>query len=276
MSMRFDTMLFPGGLSKAFTLSYDDGVTQDRRLAELFRSHGLKCTFNLNAGMCGHKFSEGVIRMEEKEFDETYVGHEIGGHALYHSALDTMGKSRMVYEIVEDKRRLEKHAGEPMRMFAYPFGTFNDEVVEALRMAGYEGARTTVSTHSFALPKDFLRWDPTCHHGDEKLMELARQFAEGFGMGPMLFYVWGHAYEFDGAKNWNVIEELCEYIDAHREKIWICTNGEILKYVKAFRSLEYSADGTMIRNPSALDLWFQPSFGKAEHIPAGGIWTGEE
>ena len=76
MSMRFDTMLFPGGLSKAFTLSYDDGVTQDQRLAELFRSHGLKCTFNLNAGMCGHKFSEGVIRMQEEEFDEVYQGHE--------------------------------------------------------------------------------------------------------------------------------------------------------------------------------------------------------
>ena len=276
MSMRFDTMLFPGGLSKAFTLSYDDGVTQDKRLAELFRSHGLKCTFNLNAGMCGHKFSEGVIRMDEKDWDETYVGHELGGHALYHSALDTMGKSRMVYEIIEDKRQLEKHAGEPMRMFAYPFGTFNDEVVDALRMAGYEGARTTVSTHSFALPRDFLRWDPTCHHGDEKLMELAKQFCEGFTMGASLFYVWGHAYEFDGANNWNVIEELCAYIDEHREKLWICTNGEILKYVKAFQSLEYSADGTMIRNPSALDVWFQPTFGKVEHIPAGTVWHGEE
>ncbi len=32
MSMRFDTMLFPGGLSKAFTLSYDDGVTHQSNL----------------------------------------------------------------------------------------------------------------------------------------------------------------------------------------------------------------------------------------------------
>ncbi len=275
MSMRFDTMLFPGGLSKAFTLSYDDGVTQDRRLAELFRSCGLKCTFNLNAGLCGHKFSEGVIRMEEREFDEVYAGHEIGGHALWHSALDGVGASRMAYEIVEDKRRLETHAAEPLRMFAYPFGTFNDAVVEQLRMAGYEGARTTVSTHSFALPKDFLRWDPTCHHGDEKLMELAEKFVGGAGMGASLFYVWGHAYEFDGANNWNVIEELCAFIAAHREKLWVCTNGDILKYVKAFRSLEYSADGHMIRNPSALDVWFQPSFGKVEHIPAGSVWVGE-
>ena len=95
MGMRFDTLLFPGGLSRAFTLSYDDGVTQDHRLAALFRKYGLKCTFNLNSGLYGHRFSEGVIRMEEKELDECYEGQELGGHGLYHSALDSVGRPLM-------------------------------------------------------------------------------------------------------------------------------------------------------------------------------------
>ena len=56
--IRYDTLLFPGGLRRAFTLSYDDGVTQDRRLAALFRDCGLKCTFNLNSGLYGHCFSK--------------------------------------------------------------------------------------------------------------------------------------------------------------------------------------------------------------------------
>ncbi len=274
LTMRFDSLLFPGGLSRAFTLSYDDGVTQDRQLAELFRQYGLKCTFNLNSGMCGHKFSEGVVRMEEKKFDEVYVGHELGGHALCHSALDSVGRPLMAYEIIEDKRRLEKHAGKPMLMFAYPFGTYNDEVVEQLRLAGYKGARTTVSTGSFALPGDFLRWDPTCHHNDPRLMELAKRFAEGFSRGPMLFYVWGHAYEFDGMKNWNVIEELCAYIADHKKDIWCCTNGELIRYVDAWKSLQYSADGSMIENPSATDVWLQ--LGGPVCIPAGGVWTDGE
>ena len=55
MGKRFDTLLFPGGKSKAFTLSYDDGVVQDRRLAALFRQYGLKCSFNLGSGLLGHK-----------------------------------------------------------------------------------------------------------------------------------------------------------------------------------------------------------------------------
>ena len=267
--MRLDTLLFPGGLSRAFTLSYDDGVTQDRRLAELFRKYGLKCTFNLNSGLCGHVFSENVIRMEEGEFDEVYLGQELGGHGLFHSALDSIGRPLMAYEIIEDKRRLEKHTERPILMFAYPFGTWNDEVAEQLCMAGYEGARTVVSTGSFALPKDPLRWDPTCHHNDPGLMELARRFVREPARGPQLFYVWGHAYEFDGMNNWHVIEELCAFIAEHRQDIWCCTNGELLRYRKAYRALEYSADGSMIANPSALDVWLRLEQGPAR-IPAGG------
>lgn len=55
MGKRFDSLVFPGGKSRAFTLSYDDGVVQDRRLAEIFRERGLKCTFNIGSGLFGHK-----------------------------------------------------------------------------------------------------------------------------------------------------------------------------------------------------------------------------
>ena len=41
---------FPGGLRKAVTLSYDDGVEQDIRLMEILDKHGIRCTFNLNSG----------------------------------------------------------------------------------------------------------------------------------------------------------------------------------------------------------------------------------
>ena len=256
MGMRFDTLLFPGGLSRAFTLSYDDGVTQDHRLAALFRQYGLKCTFNLNSGLYGHRFSDQVIRMEERELDECYAGQELGGHGLYHSALDSIGKPLMAYEIVEDKRRLETHTERPILMFAYPFGTWNDDVVSQLRMAGYEGARTVVSTGSFALPADPLRWDPTCHHNDPKLMELAKQFAEGFARGPQLFYVWGHSYEFDDENNWDVIEKFAEKMSGHGDKIWYATNGEIYDYTEAYNRLVWSVELDRVYNPTFTELWF--------------------
>ncbi len=46
--MRYVFMRYPDGKAKAVTFSYDDGVPQDKRLAELFVSYGMKATFNLN------------------------------------------------------------------------------------------------------------------------------------------------------------------------------------------------------------------------------------
>ena len=43
------------GKNKAITFSYDDGVTQDIRLAEVFNKYGMKCTFNINSGLLGSK-----------------------------------------------------------------------------------------------------------------------------------------------------------------------------------------------------------------------------
>lgn len=262
MGKRFDTLLFPGGKSKAFTLSYDDGVIQDRRLAELLRKYGVKCTFNLGFGVLGYKGIANipglpevdVSKLEVSEVLDVYAGHEIAGHGLYHSALDSVGTPLAMYEISEDKRLLEKLVGKPLKMFAYPFGVYNSCVVEMLRYAGYQGARTVESTHGFAIPDEFLTWHPTCHHDDEKLMDLAQEFVAGSSFGPMLFYVWGHAYEFDGNKNWEVIEQLVEYISKHADTIWFATNGEIIDYVNAYRRLEYSVDGSVIYNPSAIDV----------------------
>lgn len=277
MGKRFDSLVFPGGKSKACTLSYDDGVVQDRRLAELLRRHGVKCTFNLGAGLLGHEDRGGfpgkpaldISKVRPEELEAVYTSHEIAGHGLYHSALDTIGTPLAAYEITEDKRRLEELTGKPLRMFAYPFGVYNSESMELLRLAGYQGARTIRSTHEFALPENFLEWHPTCHHNDPQLMALARQFLEGMPFFPMLFYVWGHAYEFDADNNWAVMEELASFLEENKEQIWFATNGEILEYVTAYRRLEYSVNGAVIHNPSAIDVVIRTSMEQTEFIPAG-------
>lgn len=277
MTMRFDSIVFPGGKSKAFTLSYDDGVKQDRRLAELLRQYGLKCSFNLNSGTLGQptfrhdpgKKELDVTKIPAEELLQVYQSHEIAGHGLYHSNLPTIGTPLAMYEIIEDKRRLEAISGQPLRMFAYPFGSYNDEVIQMLSLAGYQGARTVNSTHGFGIPENFLAWNPTCHHKDPQLMELAKQFVEGT-RDSMLFYVWGHAYELDNDDNWHVIEQLAEYITQYADQIWFATNGEIMDYVNAYRRLEYSADGSMIRNPSSIDVTIRTA-DRRVMLPAGEL-----
>ena len=274
MGKRFDTLLFPGGKKKAFTISYDDGVLQDIRLLELCHKYGIKGTFNINYGVMGYETPPGwpmsISRVKKEDIKNTYEGQEIGGHCLYHSDLTSLGSPAAMYEILEDKRGLEEIAGKPLEMFAYPFGLYNEEVKGMLKTAGYKGARTVTSTHSFALPNDPLVLDPTCHHNDEKLMELAKDFIEKPAMRSSLFYVWGHAYEFDKDDNWQMMEEFLSYMGNH-EDVWYATNGEILAYLEAYQSLEYSVDGSLIKNPSAVDVYIAPAFRSETRLKAGMV-----
>ncbi|UUZ84487.1 hypothetical protein LJK88_12925 [Paenibacillus sp. P26] len=52
MRIRYD--LFPGGKTKALTLSFDDGREYDRRLVRIFNEYGLRGTFHLNSGFLGN------------------------------------------------------------------------------------------------------------------------------------------------------------------------------------------------------------------------------
>ena len=69
-------------MKKIFTFSFDDGVTQDKRLIALLRKYGLKATFNLNSALLGLNgeisFAEGVIVSHNKvradEVKELYAG----------------------------------------------------------------------------------------------------------------------------------------------------------------------------------------------------------
>ena len=263
MNARFNALVFPDGKPKAFTLSYDDGSRQDRRLAELFRKYGLRCSFNLNSSALGISALQpgtdvDVSRIRPEELATVYAGHEICGHGLTHSPLECLGAPLSMHEILEDKRRLEKLAKRPLKIFAAPFGRCTEQTIEQLRIAGYQGARGVYSTHDFSIPDDFLNWEPTGRHTDSELMKLAKKFVEcekrhPFDV-PKLFYVWGHSYEFDVDNNWNVVEDLAALMYEHKDEIWFATNGEIVDYVTAYRRLEISVDGSFIFNPSAVDV----------------------
>ena len=70
----------------------------------------------------------------------------------------------------------------------------------------------------------------------------------------LLFYVWGHSFEFDRNHNWEKIGNFCRMAGG-REDVWYATNIEILDYVQAARSLRFSRNRKMVYNPSAQDVW---------------------
>ncbi len=259
-------MRFPQGKAKALTLSYDDGVEQDIRLIEIMNRHGLKGTFNLNSGLYapeGTVYPQGQIhrRMTKEQVTALYTGsgHEVAVHGLSHPWLEQLPEHMAMWEVLKDRENLENQFHTIIRGMAYPFGTYNDTVVDCLKRAGIAYSRTVISSHRFKIPEDWLRLEATCHHKDPELMPLTKKFAEEIPQNaPWLFYLWGHSYEFDMNDNWNVIEEFAAYAGG-REDIWYATNIQIYDYVQAYQNLQFSADGTQVYNPTATVLYFRKS-----------------
>lgn len=253
------TNLFPGGRKKALTLSYDDGITQDKRLISIFNKYALKATFNLNSGIQNENNSwvnKGKIikRVNIDEIKDVYEGHEIAVHSLSHPHLEDLPKEMLITEIFDDRKNLEKIFGYPVRGMAYPYGTYNKKVLDGIRACGIEYSRTVKQHEKFNLPEKFLEWHPTCHHKNPKLMEITKNFLETEFKSMALLYVWGHSYEFDVDENWELIEEFCETV-SNNKSIWYATNIEIVDYLRALNNLKYSADCEIVYNPSAISIW---------------------
>lgn len=254
-------MRLKDGKTKVLTLSYDDGVVQDIRLIEIMNKYGLKGTFNVNSGIFlqeneVRKEFYGRLKLSEAMKLYTNSGHEVAVHTLTHPFLEKLDDTEIIYEITEDRKAIEKNFGTIARGMAYPFGAYNQNVVDILEKCHISYARTTKSTHSFDFPENWLKLHPTCHHIDEKLDELIKKFVEtpNRWSNAEMFYLWGHSYEFDNNDNWEMIEKFAEYAGGHKH-IWYATNIEIYDYVKAYEGLRTSYDKKIIYNPSCIDVW---------------------
>jgi len=274
MKYRSKKMLFPGGRTKALTMSYDDGVTQDKRLIEIFNKYGIRGTFNLNSGSFGQQ--DELVRKDYRvnhshipaeEIKEVYKNHEVAIHTLTHPNLRQLPKEILIYEVMEDKKNIEELVGYPVRGMAYPFGAYDNDVLTALKELNIEYSRTTRSHEKFTLPTNFLEWEATCHHGNKEIMNLAKSFLESKDLS--LFYMWGHSYEFDIDNSWDTMEEFCRTVGNNPE-IWYATNIEIVDYVKAVNSLKFSTTGSSVYNPSGLDVWVSVN-GNAFKIDKGSV-----
>ena len=246
MGIRF---LFPEGKLKALTMSYDDGVIQDRRLVALFNEHGIKGTFHLNSGLLRPPRC-----IEPSEVKTLYAGHEVACHTVTHPFLERLPRTEIAREIFDDRRRLEELCGYPVVGMSYPFGTWNDEIINIARSCGIVYSRSTRTSGGFGIPQNFMAWDATCHHSG--MLEKGAAFRDFKRYALSLLYIWGHAYEFDDNGNWSDMEEFCRMM-TNLPDVWYATNIEIYRYFEALRALVTSADGSIVHNPTAVTIWYE-------------------
>lgn len=242
--------LYPGGLRKAVTLSYDDGEIHDRRLVEIFNRFGLRGTFFLNSGIVGHSEKH----LTRDELPTLFARHEVAIHTVNHPLLPMLPDELVIKQVMDDRRVWESIFQKPILGLGYPCGDFDDRVVGLLKAIGIKYGRTVLRDSTFGPPRDPLRWAPTCHHNDD-LLTVTRQFLDQRAWNPMLLYVWGHSFEFEGGGNWGLIEEFGQLI-GNNPAIWYATNIEIVDYMEAIARVTCSVEGEFATNPNACSVWF--------------------
>ena len=147
---------------KAVTFSYDDGVEQDLRLIEILNRYDLKCTFNLNTGL---DYDHGTWRYDDKfdvhrlnlnEYKDIYNGHEIAVHGKVHLCLTELSPEELHTELADDTAEIQHIFGVKPVGMAYPYGVYNDAVIEKLQSLGIMYGRTVESSCNFDIQTDLF------------------------------------------------------------------------------------------------------------------------
>ena len=228
-------------INKALTFSYDDGTTQDVRLAGIFSKYNLKATFNINSELLG---LEGKLDREGKIINHTkvnaadvkhiYDGHEVAVHTLTHPNLTQIADDKeVIRQVEEDRLRLCELVGYEVLGMAYPCGgvNCNDRVAELIKSnTPIKYSRTIDVTKSFDPYEDLYQYKGTLyHHGNwDELFSMGEEFLNLKTDTPKVFYIWGHSFEFDiYPERWEMFEEFCKMMSG-KDDIFYGTNFDVL------------------------------------------------
>ncbi|MBQ4054644.1 MAG: S-layer homology domain-containing protein, partial [Clostridia bacterium] len=237
-----------GTPKKYFTLSFDDGITQDAKIIEILKKYDVDCcTFNINTGLYGVSWpAVGVslgrpdithIRYSEEELmTGIYDGYDVEVHTLHHPALGDYDSNPeyVIDQVATDAANIEKVTGITPVGMAWPGGDafYTDKTIEIImENTDIRFARGTTSTYGFKLPEYFMKWLPTCSVSDPLVLEYAKSFLRTPCTEDMLFYVWGHGYEFDFYHSYDTFEALIKMI-SEADDVVLVTNAEFYQLFK--------------------------------------------
>lgn len=227
---------YPGGKTRAFTVSYDDGVLQDVRLVELLNKYGIVGTFNLNSELMRREFEwthesgMAVRRLSERDARELYNGHEIASHSLTHPYFEGKDRAFVLREMGEDRYNLERLFGRRVTGFAAPFDYWSPLMADCARVCGFEYARISEMSYSYEPPADYYSWRPGIFHLDGGLDAFVDGFLET-DTELALCQIVGHSYDLDAAGMWDRLENILR-------RVTRCPDVAFMSTIDAVRHLK--------------------------------------
>ncbi|HTL48240.1 MAG TPA: polysaccharide deacetylase family protein [Verrucomicrobiae bacterium] len=129
--------------SREILLTFDDGdYSFDQKAMPILKKYGLPATIFV--------ISENVKNASQGSMNQPTIQKlresgliTVESHSKTHPLLSQTSPEQLKDEVEGSKRDLEAMFGVPMRFFAYPSGDLNEQVVEAVKAAGYDMAFAT-------------------------------------------------------------------------------------------------------------------------------------
>jgi peptidoglycan/xylan/chitin deacetylase (PgdA/CDA1 family) len=114
-------------------ITFDDAYKRQYYVATLLASKGIKATFFVPACCRKHPVdAEPLLSLQEvKEISR--MGHEIGSHGCRHINLLNTSYNEVLREVKYSKELLEEAIGCKVYGFAYPYGFYNNKIVDLVK-----------------------------------------------------------------------------------------------------------------------------------------------
>ncbi len=125
---------------KPIVITLDDGWRSQYESAfPILLQYKIPATFYIYTDVIG-----APLFMTWKQLQTLVDNHmEIGGHTTHHAHLTKIADSSFYNELVYSKKILEKHLNIEVHNLAYPYGQYDDHVIEETKKAGYISGRTS-------------------------------------------------------------------------------------------------------------------------------------
>lgn len=128
-------------VGKYVIITFDDGWSDNYITAfPILQKYGFVATIFLTVAYIGERKDylswDQVMEMKRAGFD-------FGSHTLTHPHLTKIPIAKARQEIMESKELLESHLGEEIKTFCYPYGEYDQDIIEVVKEAGYQGAVVT-------------------------------------------------------------------------------------------------------------------------------------
>jgi peptidoglycan/xylan/chitin deacetylase (PgdA/CDA1 family) len=136
-------------------LTFDDGCESLYYNAfPILKKYGIKAVIYLVSNSIGARnvvwpLNENLdplnILTKEQILEMTNYGIEIGSHLCHHVHLPQLSLAEIREELVLSKEILESELGKEIYSVAYPFGSYNSEILQIAEQSGYQFGVTTKS-----------------------------------------------------------------------------------------------------------------------------------